>query len=490
MLNIRISQYAINTVDNCRLIKVKYKQPEGGIFHPFDTRAEECNYISESGFSFLGNLDNLTRPECIAGIEKQLGENRRVRHIYQRILIVKNGIIVWENKNSHSHEKDFFKGFVVHALYGEYIPNEHKYGYNITESDMSGEEIYVWETCDYALGRAINFSRKNPDNYCLLSGINFDYNEAIRGSAAPPWCISQLSTPILKGLILNKGDKVIYNTDVFFGFFKSLTNQEKSDFTKKFPETEKWINWYATDGCHKNIDITEQYNLYVRKLKEKRNVVVSVSNTLSADHNPDNPPIIDEAQYQKARNMFFSYNGSLADMCADGSISNYMLYHVPKALEKKWTDELCMIWLDDIENTQNISQSVVETVNLIHRDRNLPLIRKFADALDKSYFLIDSYSLLTVMQIIMKKIQPDLFGESEEFRYLMDRMEIFARESLERKMFACECDISETEMGERFSEMLANIREWKKNNQPAVKEEKNEENSNSDENITESENDD
>lgn len=466
MVNIRISKYSINMVDNCRLIKVRYQQPEGGMFHPFDTRAKENNYISESGFSFLGNLDTITRRECIESIEKQLGENRHVRYIYQRIMIIKNGLIVWENSDRHAHEKDFFKGFAVQALYGEYIPNEHRYGYNITDVDISAEEAYVWDSCDFALGRAIEYTKKNPDNYCLLSGVNFDYHEIIRGSAAPPWCISQLTTPILQGLVQKKGSRVMYNTDSFFGYFKSLSNSEKDKFIAKYPEIEKWINWYATDGCHKNVDITEQYNLYIQKLNDRKNIVVSVSNTLSADHDPDNQLLIDESMYHKAREMFFEYNGSLTDMCADDTISSYMLFHVPKVLEKKWISELAEIWLDDVRKPQNIAQSAIEIISLIHRDMNTELIRKFADALEKSYFIVDLYVLLTIMEIAMEKIDSEIFGENEEYRYLLDKFEMFASESCESKKKACACDISQTEISERFLAILNKIREWKNENPP------------------------
>lgn len=469
MMNIRINRYTFNVNDNSHIIRVCYNQPFCGKYHPFDTRAEDSHYISEQGYSFLGDIDSITQKNCIDSIESQLKFHRHIRFIYQRLIMIHNGVVIWENKRETHREKNYFKGFVLHALCGEFIAEEHKCGYNITNSGICADEVYIWDSCDYALGRALNFSRKNPKNYCLLSGISFDYNELIKGVAVPPWAISDLKTNIMENLI-NPYDKkhIIYNTEMFFSYFNTLTRNEKKNFINKYPEPEQWRNWYASEGTHKNTDITKQYNEYLSRIEEKKSKLEAVSSTVEITvpkrrEIPENEADeeFDESDYEVAKEIFFSYNGSLADMCADDVMEAYLEFEVPRIVEKKWFKELTEMWLENISKSENCLKSAIEIVNTIHRDNDFVLMKKYAAAFESSYFLIDSYEFLTICEMTFEKINYEKYGKKEEFIFFLDEFENFIAETVERKNIRCiNDDISENEIRKKFALMLKKIMEW------------------------------
>jgi hypothetical protein len=466
MMNIRINKYAVNLNDNSHIVRVCYKQPFNGRYHPFDTRAAESHYISEQGFSFLGDIDSITQKSCIDNIESQLKFNRHIRFIYQRLLIIHNGVVIWDNKKEPHREKNYFKGFVLHALYGEFIAEEHKCGYNITNSGLCADEVYIWDSCDYALGRALNFSRKNPNNYCLLSGISFDYNELIKDAPVPPWAITELKKNIMKNLINDDGENVIYNTEAFFNYFNTLTRNEKKKIINNYPEPPEWRNWYASEGSHRNTDVTKQYKEYLQKIEEKKSKLKAVSSSINIVNNrvlddTDDETDFEEDDYFDAKEMFFRYNGSLADMCADETMESYIRFEVPKALEKKWTDELTEIWLENISQANDCLKSSAELINAIHRDSNFLLMKKFAVAFENSYFLIDSYEFLTICEMVLEKINYEKYGRKREFIFLLDEFENFIAETVERKNIKCvRNDISENEIRIRFALMLKKIMQW------------------------------
>ncbi len=463
MLNIKISKNSVNSTDSVRLIKVKYQQPVNGKYHPFDTRAEEKHYISENGFSFLGDIDTITRRECIEEIESQLGLNRHIRFIYQRLLIVHNGMIVWDTIRDRNYGKDYFKGFVIHALYGDFIVGEHKYGYNITNTGMCADEVYIWENCDIALSRALNFSKSHPENYCLLAGINFDYNEVFEGAKVPPWAIAEVDEEIMTSLVSARGRKFIYNTDAFFDYFNTLTRKEKKALIKQYPEPEKWRNWYSVQGAHQVVDITKAYKVYTEKCEERKakRQLISVPPNRSEKKNED-LKVIDENEYMDAKEIFVNHNGSLADMCADETVEKYMGYGVPKLLEQKWIEELIEIWLENISEMHDSIRSCSEILNIVHKDNKFELITQFADALEKSYFLMDENEFINICEMITERLDYNKFSDCDEYFYLLDKLEVFTSEIIERKN---ETDDAKTVKARgKLAKMLQSIMLWQMEN--------------------------
>ena len=96
-MDIKINQNEIDFAENCRIIKVHYNQPPHGQFHPFDTRTKESHYISEGGYSYLSDIDSITTKECMQNIQSQISSNKYIRFIYQRLLIINDGIIIWDD---------------------------------------------------------------------------------------------------------------------------------------------------------------------------------------------------------------------------------------------------------------------------------------------------------------------------------------------------------------------------------------------------------
>ncbi len=458
MINIKISKNSVNSTDSIRLIKVKYQQPVDGKYHPFDTRAEEKHYISENGFSFLGDIDTITRRECIEEIESQLGLNRHIRFIYQRLLIVHNGMIVWDSTKGKSYGKDYFKGFVIHALYGEFIVGEHKYGYNVTNTGMCADEVYIWDSCDIALSRALNYSRSHPENYCLLSGINFDYNEVFEGLKVPPWAIAEADEEIMTSLISARGRKFIYNTDAFFDYFNTLTKREKREFIKQFPEPEKWKNWYGVEGSHQIVDITRQYRIYLEKQEERKIRNLRIVSPVKNERKSEDLDIIDEENYIEAKELFVNHNGSLADMCTDETVEQYMSYCVPKVLENKWTEELVEIWLENISELNNAIRSASEILSIIHKDNNYKLIAEFGEALEKSYFLMEENDFINICEMVTEKLNYNKFSDCEEFFELLDRIEVFSAEIIERTNETD--DLKTVRARNKLANILQKIMKW------------------------------
>ncbi len=170
-MKITINSEIIDIDENPNMATVKYKIPENGSYHPFDTSVDYPFYVEACGYSFLSADRNyFLNHSSNANINTFIPYGYKTVCTYERMLIINNGNVIWKRSNyapfTFGDKKitELNYGFSIHSLY------EIEYGLFRTSYHLSENYFKTsYETFKEAFELAINHSIQSPNNYFMIS---------------------------------------------------------------------------------------------------------------------------------------------------------------------------------------------------------------------------------------------------------------------------------------------------------------------------------